>query len=123
MKRLLALTSLGETGMGVVLFAFPAIVVRLLFGSEIGGASVVLSRIAAIALVGLGVACWPRNPARQQLYGMLVYSTLVTLYLIGVGIHGAAHVGPLLWPAVALHAVLVIALVAVGFREAANTEL
>ena len=64
MKRLLTLVSLGEARMGVALFAFPAIVVRILFGSEIGGVSVVLSRIAAIALVGLGVACWPRNPAR-----------------------------------------------------------
>lgn len=122
MKRLLTLTSLGEGGMGTVLFLFPATVVRILFGSELVGVSVVLSRIAAIALVGLGVACWPRNPARQQLYGMLVYSTFVMLYLISVGIHGA-HVGVLLWPAVALHAVLTIVLVAVGFREANRREV
>ena len=122
MKKLLTLASLGEASMGVVLFACPAIVVRVLFGSEIGGASIVLSRIAAVALVGLGIACWPRNPARQQLYGMLVYSTLAMLYLIGVGIDGA-HVGLLLWPAVALHAVLVVVFFAVGLREADKTEV
>ena len=53
---------------------------------------------------------------------MLVYSTLAMLYLIGVGIH-RAHVGLLLWPAVALHAVLVVGLGAVGFRETDKTEV
>jgi hypothetical protein len=32
-------------------------VVKVLFGAEIVGAGVVLSRIAGIALIGLGVAC------------------------------------------------------------------
>ena len=79
--------------------------VRLLFGAEISGAGVIMSRLAGIALIGLGVACWPGNSAVQPLYGMLTYSTLAMLYLIRIGIRGEA-VGLLLWPAVVVHAIL-----------------
>ena len=40
---------------------------------------------------------------------MLTYSALVTLYLLYLGIRGE-WVGPLLWPAVVLHAVLTLLL-------------
>ena len=36
---------------------------------------------------------------------MLTYNSLATLYLLGLGI-GGEWVGPLLWPAVALHGTL-----------------
>ena len=65
----------------LLLLAWPPIVVRLLFGAEIGGVGVIMSRLAGIALIGLGVACWPGNSAVQQLYGMLTYSALAMLYL------------------------------------------
>jgi hypothetical protein len=41
---------------------------------------------------------------------MAIYGMLVTLYLSFLGIRGE-WVGPLLWPAVALHAVLTLLLV------------
>jgi hypothetical protein len=44
------------------------------------------------------------------LVGMLTYGALVTLYLSYLGVQGE-WVGPLLWPAVALHAVLTLLLV------------
>ena len=103
------IAALGEATTGLVLLAYPPIVVRLLFGAETMGPGVVMSRIAGIALIGLGVACWPGKTCLQPLYGMLAYSTLVTLYLIVVGLGGAA--GILLWPAVAVHAGLSILLV------------
>jgi hypothetical protein len=109
MKVLLVIASLAEAATGVILLVDPQIAVRLLFAAEIGGAGVIMSRIAGIALIGLGVACWPRNSAAQQLYGMLTYSILVMLYLVRIGIRGAP-VGPLLWPAVAVHAVLIVLL-------------
>jgi hypothetical protein len=43
------------------------------------------------------------------LVGMLTYGALVTLYLAYLGIRGE-WVGPLLWPAVVLHAVLTLLL-------------
>ena len=64
-----------------------------------------VARVAGIALVGLGLACWPGPPR----IGMLTYSVAVTLYLAYLGLTGAAT-GVLLWPAVALHALLSVAL-------------
>ena len=40
--------------------------------------------MAGIALIALGVACWPGPP----LVGMLTYSALVTLYLAYLGFAG-----------------------------------
>jgi hypothetical protein len=102
---LLAIAAIGEAATGVALLVIPSVVVRLLFGGEIAGAGIVMCRIAGIALVALGIGCWP-GPA---LLGMLAYSALASLYLLYLGVRGE-WVGPLLWPAVALHAVLTLLL-------------
>jgi len=115
-KNVLALAAAAEAGTGLLLLAWPPIVVRVLFGAEIVGAGAIMSRLAGIALIGLGVACWPGNAAVQQLYGMLTYSSLAMLYLIGIGVRGAPA-GPLLWAGVAVHAVLVTLLVLARFKE------
>ncbi|MBI5249942.1 MAG: hypothetical protein HY912_10655 [Desulfomonile tiedjei] len=57
--------------------------------------------MAGIALIALGIACLPG----LALLGMLTYSAMATAYLAYVGIRGE-WVGPLLWPAVVVHAVL-----------------
>jgi hypothetical protein len=120
MSRLCAVAAAGEAATGLVLLGYPAIVVRLLFGAEIGGAGVVMSRIAGIGLIGLGIACWPsrdtRGRAGSALCGMLTYSSLATLYLAYLGIDGE-WVGRLLWPAVAAHAVLTVLLARAWFKE------
>ena len=67
----------------------------------LSGAGIVVSRVAGIALIALGVACWPG----PQLIGMLIYSAAVTLYLAYVGFAGDLS-GILLWPAVVLHVIL-----------------
>jgi hypothetical protein len=115
-KNVLALAAAAEAGTGLLLLAWPAIMVRLLFAAEISGAGVIMSRLAGIALIGLGVACWPGNSAVQQLYGMLTYSALAMLYLMYIGVRGEA-VGLLLWPAVVVHAIIVVLLVAARFKE------
>ena len=101
---------MAEAGTGLLLLAYPPIIVRLLFGAEIAGVGIVMSRIAGIALIALGVACWPSNSAFQPLYGMLTYSVLAMLYLTRIGVRGAP-VGPLLWPGVVVHAIIVVLLV------------
>jgi len=106
MKKLLAFAAAGEAAFGLVLLAYPPIVVRLLFGAEITGAGAVMSRVAGIALIALGVACWPGTP----LTGMLTYSATVTLYLTYVGFAGGLT-GILLWPAVVLHVILIALLI------------
>ncbi len=109
MKKLLAFTALAEGGTGVILFAYPPIVVRLLFGEEIAGAGMTMGRLAGLCLIALGVACWPDGGSLRGFYGMLAWSVLAALYLIVVGLGGRA--GILLWPMVAVHALLAVLLV------------
>ena len=59
-----------------------------------------------IALIALGVGCWPGSTA---LGGMLTYGALATVYLLYLGIRGE-WVGPLYWPAVVVHATLTLLL-------------
>jgi len=109
MKTLLKIASLGEAATGLVLLIYPPIVIRLLFGGVIAGAGVIMSRIAGISLIALGVACWPNVDAGQPFYGMLTYSTLAMLYLVVLGAVGTG--GVLLWPGVVAHAALCVLLV------------
>jgi len=105
MKKLLIFTGVAEAAAGAALLVAPALVVHLLLGAELAGVSVVVARVAGIALLALGVGCWP-GPASL---GMLTYNTLATVYLACLAIRGE-WVGPLLWPAVVLHAVITILL-------------
>ena len=109
-------TALAEGGTGVVLAAYPPIVVRLLFGEGISGAGVITSRLAGFGLIALGVACWPKEGSVRPFHGMMTWSVLAMLYLIYVGIRGEA-VGLLLWPAVVAHLILVVLLVGAHFKE------
>ena len=70
-------------------------------GEELTGIAITVARVAGIALIALGVACWPGPPR----VGMLTYSAAVTMYLAYVGFAGGLT-GILLWPAVAIHAIL-----------------
>ena len=109
MKNLLAFAAAAEAALGLALLVYPVIVVQLLLDAEIIGVGEVVSRFAGIALIGLGVACWPNGSARPPLHGMLTYSTLATLFLVYVGVRGQ-RVGVLLWPAVVVHAILIVLL-------------
>ena len=115
MKILLTLAAAIEVLTGLTLSAYPPIVIRLLFRSEIAGAGVLVCRIAGISLIALGVACWPDRSMLRAFFGMLTYNILVTLYLVYVGINVGA--GILLWPAVAAHAGLSILLVGAWRKE------
>ena len=104
--KLLAIAAIAEIATGLALLAVPPLVGRLLFGAELSGVSLPIARVTGIALLALGVACWPGATA---LCGMLTYNALATLYLLYLGIRDN-WVGPLLWPVVALHAILTLLL-------------
>lgn len=116
MKILLAIAAASEAALGLALLLYPPVVIQLLLGAEIIGVGKIVSRFAGIALIGLGVACWPNGATRQPLYGMLTYSTLATMLLIYVGVRGP-RVGVFLWPAVVIHVILVILLLRVGIQR------
>ena len=102
-KILLILTAAIEVGTGLALLIVPSLVGQLLLGEELSGIAEAVARVAGIALIGLGIACWPGPP----LAGMLTYSTIVALYLAYLGF-AAGLTGILLWPVVVLHFVLSI---------------
>jgi hypothetical protein len=113
MKKLLLITGVAEAATGVALLVAPALVGRLLLGTELAGVAVVVARVAGIALLALGVGCWP-GPAAL---GMLTYNALGTLYFVYLAL-GGEWVGPLLWPAAGLHAGLTILLARAWFMKA-----
>jgi hypothetical protein len=124
MRKVLAFTVLVEVGTGLVLLFDPALVVALLLGADLAGAGVMAARCFGIALVALGVACWPGpQPAEgvaAAVRGMLLYNAAIALYLAYLGT--VRHLGgPLLWPAVAVHGVVALVLVRAWFgsRETA----
>jgi hypothetical protein len=82
MKRVLALAAVAEAAIGGALLIVPSLVAQVLSGTEPAGVGTTTARVAGIALIGLGVACWPGPPR----IGMLVYSAAVALYLAYVGV-------------------------------------
>jgi hypothetical protein len=104
MKKVLVFAAVAEAATGLALLIAPSLVGRLLLGEQLTGIAIPVARVAGIALVALGVACWPGPP----LLGVLIYSAAATLYLAYLGLAGIA--GMLLWPAVVLHLLLSILL-------------
>ena len=113
MKKLLTLAAVAEAATGAALLIVPSLVGLLLFGAEFTGVANPAARVTGIALLALGVCCWPGSTA---LCGMLTYGALVTLYLAYLGVIGE-WVGPLLWPAVVLHGILTVLLARAWFQS------
>jgi hypothetical protein len=113
MKKVLTVAAVLEVVTGVALLIVPSLVGRLLFGEELTGIVIPVARVLGIALIALGVCCWPGSTA---LCGMLTYGALVTLYLLYLAIR-CEWVGPLLWPVVALHGILSVLLARAWFQS------
>jgi hypothetical protein len=109
MKKILIFAAVSEAATGVALLIVPSVVGQLVFGAKLTGIAAILARLGGIALIALGVACWPDRNTLRPLFGMLTFGLLAMLYLVYVGVNGGA--GILLWPAVAVHAGLSVLLV------------
>lgn len=113
-RRLLIVTAAAEAGVGVTLLITPQVVARLLLGVSLDApAALTVGRIAGAALLSLGAACWltrddgASGAARGLVAAMLLYNGLAAAVLAYAGA-GVRLVGVLMWPAVALHAVLAV---------------
>ena len=110
---------------GLVLLAVPVFFVRLLLGAEISGAGIPLGRVAGVALLALGVACWfasgdtKNRAARGLVAAMLLYNPGVAGILAAAGIQSQTP-GIALWPAVMLHAAMAVWCVACLRRRPAS---
>jgi hypothetical protein len=121
MQPILKFCAMLEGAIGLALFVVPGIVTRLLFGAEVDGVGLAVSRVGGLGLLSLGTACWPPregvDAAQCAVCGILGYNILVALYLAWLGV-GGAHRGIFLWPAVVLHATLTALLVrAMRYRK------
>jgi hypothetical protein len=119
-KNLLALAAAVEAATGVVLVVDPHLVADLLVGGDLTGAGPAVGRVAGLALLALGVACWPGTgpPHRvaPSLRALLIYNPAVAVYLFCLAV-GGGPVGILLWPAMALHAALTLLLARAWLRR------
>jgi len=100
MKSVLGFAAVAEAATGAALLVVPSVVGRVLLGASLAGVAVPVARVAGIALVALGIACWGRPSL-----GMLIYSAAAGVYLAVLGFAGGAS-GVLLWPVVVVHIVL-----------------
>ena len=113
-RTLLMVTASAETGVGLTLLLSPPLVAGLLLGVSLDApAALIVGRIAGAALLSLGVASWlarddgPSRARRGLIAAMLLYNCAAAAVL-AYAATSVRLVGVLMWPAVALHAVLAV---------------
>lgn len=106
-------TAVLEFGAGLFLVGSPGLPIWLVLNArEPSPEALILGRAWGAALLAIGIACWmARGDAgsrsgRGILWGLLIYNVAACVILAGALM--AQMVGLLLWPALALHAVLAI---------------
>ena len=113
-KLLLLVTALVEAATGLCLLILPAVLFAILLGLEQPTVDTIfVGRIAGAALLAIGIASWmarndTRTPAQRGLLtGILIYDAAAAILLAYAGAVLEMS-GVLLWPAVALHAILAV---------------
>jgi hypothetical protein len=105
---LLTIEAAIEAGTGLALVMIPQVVSDLLLGTDLTSSGIAVARVAGIALISLGLACWmSRRDAVGALAAILTYNVLVTAYLMLLAL-GGELIGVLLWPAIVIHAALTL---------------
>lgn len=109
MKNILTFTSIIESATGLTLLVLPSFLIKILFASTLDTPiTVTVARVAGVAILALGIACWfarneGQNPAARGLViAMLLYNTVIALVLIYAAL-GLSLLGLGLWPVVLLH--------------------
>ena len=113
-RSLFIVTAFIEVGTGLVLVPFPSLLAMLLLGSSLDEpVALTVARVAGVALLALGAACWlarddEQSRAAKGLVGAMVFhnAAIATVLVYGgVGL-GLSAIG--LWPAVLLHAAMAV---------------
>ena len=129
MKNLLTVSAVAEAGTGLGLVAAPTLVASILFGSPLDTpVASTVARVAGVALLALGSACWRARhdghglAARGVVGAMVVYNAGVLAVLVhaGAGL-GLSGIG--LWPATMVHALMATWCVATLRRPAATAKV
>ena len=114
-QKLVAFTIFVEIGTAFAALAAPALLVQLLLGAPTDATTRAVTRCFGIALLALAAAWWPDQASsehvRPPFRGRLVYNALIAAFLAYLAL--VQHMsGPLLWPVVALHAVVSVLIIA-----------
>ena len=109
-RSLLSVTGALEAATGLGLLVAPSVVIELLLGAAPAApAGVAVSRVAGVALLTLGLACWlaradaASRAAKGLVAAMLLYNVGVVAVL-GLAWVSPAPVGIAFWPVVVAHA-------------------
>ncbi len=110
-KTVIMFSSAIELATGVALIAAPDLVAHLLLGVGLSNSGVAVGRLAGVAVLSLGLACWPGRDgaSAHSTRALFAYNLLAALYLGYLRV-GGGFAGYLLWPACALHALLTLLL-------------
>ena len=112
MKNLLTMTAVLEVGTGLVLVALPSPLATLLLSSSLDTpVALTVARVAGVALLALGVACWiarrdgQSRAARGLVGAMVLHNAGIFTILVYAGLAlGLSSIG--LWPTVLVHAAM-----------------
>jgi hypothetical protein len=112
MRKLLTTTAVFEGAIGLAFLVYPSFVTSLMLGSSLDTPlSLVVARVAGIALLTLGAACWLARhdelarAARGLVVAMVIYNTSIIALLVYAAL-AAKLSGIACWPAVAVHTVM-----------------
>jgi len=129
MKNLLTFTAIIEFITGLLLVILPSQITTLLLGSTIDSpVALTIARVAGIALLALGIACWiarndnQSNAVKGLIVALIVYNVGVTAVLVYAGT-GLELLGIGLWPVTIAHVVMAIWSVFLWVALRKNTAL
>ena len=111
-RRIVMAAAWLEIVVGAIFVVAPDVPCVLLFDSKPEGIGSPLARWIGISLFALGLACLPAKPTepnRRAVMGLFVFNGGLVVLLVCFGAFGAVH-GFLLWPVVALHAIITVML-------------
>jgi hypothetical protein len=112
MNKVLTITAVLEAATGLGMLVLPSLVSSLILGSSLDTVvSLVVARVAGVALLALGVTCWlarhdeGARAARGLVGAMALYNAGVLAILVhGALVWGASGIA--LWPIVVVHAAM-----------------
>ena len=121
-RALMVLSATIEMATGAAFLIAPGLAEQALLGQAVSGAGIAITRVAGLALLSLGLACWPgqQDITLQAKRALLIYNLLAALYLGYLRVAGGFE-SYLLWPASIFHAVLTV-LLAIPNKRGARPE-
>lgn len=119
-RKLVAFSATVEAATALALVGVPRLTSHALLGAELTVPGIAVVRCFGVALLALAVAVWPVGDnvdGRSAVRALLLYNATIAVYLIWLSTHWAMK-GPLLWPAVVLHAIVALLLALSSRTEA-----